>query len=339
VKFALMLPVSGAFASAEAIRAVAQRAEALGLDAVAVHDHLNWDLRDRYHFMAGNAEAVEAALERGERVDHFYEHVATFAYLAGATTRLKFFSAATVLPWRHPVLLAKQAATLQALSGGRLILGVCIGNVRGDFEMSGAPFRERGAMTEEYLELIARILGPEEQVSRQGRYVSMEQGVFFPKPEPPIPLVYAGESEAALRRAARWCDGWLPLGSPEFVGERITRLKQQLEANGRADATPGYTFSFLTKICLGASDREARLRAAHTIERQVGIEEVKRHPTLADAYIVGSSASVVARLREYQRVGVNSCVFALISPTLEATLEDLERFAAEVMPELAGGSN
>jgi alkanesulfonate monooxygenase SsuD/methylene tetrahydromethanopterin reductase-like flavin-dependent oxidoreductase (luciferase family) len=207
--------------------------------------------------------------------------------------------------------------------------------VRGDFEMSGAPFERRGAVTEEYLQVLARCLSPEPEVSFKGKYVALERGVFFPKPDPRVPLLYAGESEAALRRAARLCDGWVPLGSPGFIAERLPRLHTYLRANGRAEAISDFTVGFLTRVCLGASDAEARGKVAHTIERQLGIEEVQRHPQLADAYIAGSGATVAGRLREYEQAGANLCVMALISPDLDAMLADMASFAREVMPACA----
>jgi alkanesulfonate monooxygenase SsuD/methylene tetrahydromethanopterin reductase-like flavin-dependent oxidoreductase (luciferase family) len=200
--------------------------------------------------------------------------------------------------------------------------------------MSGVRFEQRGSLTEEHLEVLARCLSPDERVSFEGKSVTLHDGVFFPKPRPAIPLLYAGESDAALRRAARLCDGWMPLGSPQFIGERVPRLHQMLEANGRADRIPDFTVGFLTKICLGRTDAEAQAHAAHTMERQVGIEEVKRHPQLADAYIVGSPATVAARLRDYQHAGVSLALMAFLSHDLDTMLADMQTFTREVAPQV-----
>ena len=331
MKFGVMLPVSGPFASAQAIRQVALEGEALGYHGVGLHDHMNWGAGDEYHFMGGSAEAVDLAKEKGQRVDHFYEGLVTLAYVAGITRSLKLIPAAAVLPWRHPVALGKQLSTLQDLSQGRVLAGVCIGNVRGDFEALGVPFPRRGAIMEEYLQVLRDVLSPQQEVvSFAGRWVQVPHGVFFPKAK--IPLLYAGESDRALERVARYCDGWLPLGSPEFIQERLPVLEGYLRAQGRD--MKEMTIGFSTKVCIASSDREAQEKARYTMEKRVGLEEIRRHPTLAGAFIVGSSSTIAGYLKRYVKAGTEWALVSFISHDLEQTHQDMVRFAREVMPQI-----
>jgi alkanesulfonate monooxygenase SsuD/methylene tetrahydromethanopterin reductase-like flavin-dependent oxidoreductase (luciferase family) len=121
LSYGIRLPNSGPFASPEALRAIATHAETLGFDTIWVHDHLAWPSHRRTHFAAGSVEAVT-----DQRPD-FYESLSTLAYLAGMTRQVRLGVAGLVLPRRDPRTLAKQLATIDAMSGGRPIAGLAIG--------------------------------------------------------------------------------------------------------------------------------------------------------------------------------------------------------------------
>jgi probable F420-dependent oxidoreductase len=165
------------FADLPQIAALAREAERLGFDSLWANDHL--------------------ATQRGEHGAHsapanFYEPLITFAYLAGQTSRLRFVVATIVAPLRQPVLLAKQAATLDVLSGGRLTLGVGAGYLEPEFRAVGANFAERGAVTDEYLDAM-RSLWYDEQPEFRGRFAGFGGVDAHPRPvQRPIPLVPDG---------------------------------------------------------------------------------------------------------------------------------------------------
>ncbi len=166
----------------------------------------------------------------------FYEPILTLTWAAAATSRVGLGTSVIVLPMHHPVPMAKQVATLQCLSGGRVIFGVGVGWLEAEFAALGAPFRERGRRTDESIALL-RALWREDPVSFKTRYVSAEIAEMRMQPAPPqpIPIWVGGSSEPALARAVRLCDGWhgSRLG-PEKAAPIIVRLRRERPEPGFA---------------------------------------------------------------------------------------------------------
>jgi probable F420-dependent oxidoreductase len=205
-------------AEVQALVGLAEQADALGFDSVWTHDHVF---------------NVAHVLERiGGRP--YYEPLTLLSYVAARTTRVKLGTSVLVLPYHNPIRLAKTAATLDVLSGGRLVLGVGVGAVENEMEAMGTPFKERGAFTDEAI-AVMRTLWRDEDPSFNGRYSQFAGMKFAPKPaQQPIPIVIGGVSKAAIRRAARLGDGWQPLGlSPEALEAGIAQLREEARACGR----------------------------------------------------------------------------------------------------------
>jgi probable F420-dependent oxidoreductase len=141
----------------------------------------------------------------------FPEGLTAAAVLAGATRAIKLLTYVLVLPYRNPVLLAKQVATLDFLSGGRFTLGTAVGHLEREFEILKVPFKERGALADEYIGAMKE-LWTSPAPSFHGRYVQFENIAFEPKPvqKPHPPILIGGNSRPAMRRAAQLGDGWLP---------------------------------------------------------------------------------------------------------------------------------
>lgn len=198
---------------------LAVRAEALGLDSVWVHDHV---------FNVGHV------LERiGGRP--YYEPLTLLTYVAARTSRIRLGTSVLVLPYHNPIRLAKAAATLDVLSGGRLVLGVGVGAIEQEMRAMGTPFKERGAFTDEAIAVL-RALWADGDPTFTGVYSRFAGMPFSPKPvqRPSIPLVIGGVSRAAIRRAARLGDGWQPLGlTPEALGQGMAALREEAQACGR----------------------------------------------------------------------------------------------------------
>ena len=198
---------------------LAGRAEALGVDSVWVHDHV---------FNVGHV------LERiGGRP--YYEPLTLLSYVAARTSRVRLGTSVLVLPYHNPVRLAKTAATLDVLSGGRLVLGVGVGAIEEEMQAMGTAFKERGAFTDEAI-AVMRALWTQEKPTFDGRYSQFAGMPFSPKPvqQPSIPVVIGGVSRAAIRRAARLGDGWQPLGlTPEALGQGMALLRDEARACGR----------------------------------------------------------------------------------------------------------
>ena len=203
----------------QALVGLASRAEELGFDSVWVHDHV-FNVGHVFDRIGGRP---------------YYEPLTLLSFVAARTTRVRLGTSVLVLPYHNPIRLAKAAATLDVLSGGRLILGVGVGAIENEMEAMGSPFKERGAFTDEAI-AVMRTLWSEEDPRFDGKYSRFAGMKFSPKPlqKPSIPLVIGGVSRAAIRRAARLGDGWQPLGlSPDALGQGIAALREELRACGR----------------------------------------------------------------------------------------------------------
>ena len=209
MRLGIHLPHIGQKASAEAIRDAAVQAEVLGFADVWVSEHIIVP-KDRMY--------PPSAI--------FWDPVLTLTWAAAATRRVGLGTSVLVLPMRHPLPLAKELATLQNLSGGRLILGAGVGWMEDEFAALGVPFRERGRRMDEGI-LMMRAVWQEDPVSFAAQTIPavVDDMRMLPKPEKPIPIWIGGTSEPALARAAR-LDGWHgSRASPEQAAPLVERLR------------------------------------------------------------------------------------------------------------------
>jgi len=202
----------------QALVGLAERAEEIGVHSVWVHDHV-FNVGHVFERIGGKP---------------YYEPLTVLSFVAARTRRVRLGTSVLVLPYHNPIRLAKTAATLDVLSGGRLILGVGVGAIENEMRAMGTPFAERGAFTDEAI-AVMRALWTEEDPRFDGKYSRFAGMKFSPKPwQPSIPVVIGGVSRAAIRRAARLGDGWQPLGlSPEGLGQAIASLREEARACGR----------------------------------------------------------------------------------------------------------
>ena len=213
----------------EAVRHIGTAVEALGYDHLLAYDHV-----------LGAAHAAREPKLTGpytER-DPFHDPLVMFAHLAALTRRLELVTGILILPQRQTALVARQAADVDLLSGGRLRLGVGIGWNHVEYEALGQNFRTRGARQEEQVELLRR-LWSESLVSFAGRFDHIERACINPRPARPIPIWFGGFSEAAYRRAARLGEGFIFTGPPERAIEGWALLQQHLRAAQRESAPFG----------------------------------------------------------------------------------------------------
>jgi probable F420-dependent oxidoreductase len=213
-----------------ALRAYAQAAQDLGYDFLVVADHV-----------VGADAADHPALDRTFPLENtMHEPLALCAYLAGVVPGLGLLPSVLILPQRQTVLVAKQAAAVDFLSGGRLRLGVGIGWHEVEFAALGVPFRDRARRFEEQLALLRR-LWTERAVTFAGQYHEVPAAGLTPLPvQRPIPLWIGASSEAAIRRATRLADGFLPLRPLEGDWDAtMARVRGWLAEAGRDPATFG----------------------------------------------------------------------------------------------------
>jgi probable F420-dependent oxidoreductase len=165
-----------------------------------------------------------------------YEPFTTLAWLAGVTRQIEIGSTVVILPYRNPLVVARMAANVDQLSGGRLLFGVGVGWSQQEFAALGVPFQRRGAMTNEYLAAL-KTLWTNDVASFQGRYVSFTEVHTAPRPArtPHPPIWVGGASDAAMRRAVRYGDAWHPnrVRPGWLKNTGLPRLRQLAEAEGK----------------------------------------------------------------------------------------------------------
>ncbi|MDX3522872.1 LLM class F420-dependent oxidoreductase [Streptomyces scabiei] len=244
----------------------------------------------------------------------WYDPVATLAYLAAVTERVRLLSHVAVVGLRHPLLTAKQYATLDHLSGGRLVLGVGAGHVREEFEALGVDFERRGAVLDECVDALRAALGPDEFPSHHGKLYEFEDLGQRPRPaQARVPVWVGGSSPAAVRRAALRGDGWLPQGDPrDRLPAQITRLRRLREEAG---VTTPLTVGAITEpLYVGDPTWEVGRRT-----------------------LTGSPAALADSLRAYGAMGVDQIQVRFRSRGVSELVDQVGMFGAEVGPLLPGG--
>lgn len=198
---------------------LAKRADELGYDMIFVPEHF---IIPRDHVELSGP--------------HYFHSQAAQGYIAGATQRIRISTSITILPLQHPIVMAKALSTLDWLSSGRIEVTFGVGWLEGEFKLLGVPFKERGRMSDEYLAAIIE-LWTKESPSFEGKYVSFKDVAFEPKPfqKPHVPIWMGGDSDAALKRTARYATGWIPfLTKTEDIPARIDFIKSQPTYKGGA---------------------------------------------------------------------------------------------------------
>lgn len=288
--------------------AIVRRIEELGYDQVNVATHFAMDR--------------ESTVEMGARWTH---SLSAAGFILGATTRLRV-ACLVVVPYHQPIELAKALSTLDFLSGGRLTVLALVGYKPWEFELLGVPFGERGPITDEYVEAM-QTLWTQERPEFHGRYVSFSDVVFEPKPvQQPLPVWFGGRTKAAMRRIARFGDGWLPYATPRSqFREMVEHIYEQ----------PSFQL------------RPRRLGLG--LELFEGTLDPDSHELIEQPHIVAEKDAVLEQVAEIAALGAtltsadevigagrfqNDQAGAL--PPIRDAAEHLERlqwFAEEIMPE------
>ena len=207
--FGTSMPSRGPLASAENLKSLAQRAEGLGYDSIWVSDHIILP-RQVESFYPYAADGV--ATFRPDEA--YYEPLAALNFLAGCTNKVRLGTHVLILPYRNPVLTAKLLSTLDVLSAGRVTLGIGVGWMEEEFQALGLDtYAQRGAVTDEYIQLFKE-LWTKDNPEFQGEHYQISGAGFQPKPaqKPHPPIWVGGHTGPAIRRAAKYGDGWMPIG-------------------------------------------------------------------------------------------------------------------------------
>ncbi len=316
MEFGFALPGRGPLARPDLLLAFARKAEQLGYSSLFVSDHVVLPAASKspypYH---------PSGQFPGGAFQDYLEPLTLITHLASRTKKIKLGTSVLVVPYRNPLVTAKQLATLDVLSGGRVILGCGAGWLEEEFAaLQTPPFKERGRVTDEYLRLM-RACWTEERVSFEGRYYRMNDVVFLPKPiqKPGIPIWIGGHTGAAIRRAGELGDGWHPIGlrppallPPSEYAEKVGQLHDRARRAGRDPGSIALTF-----------------------RAPVEIWPKRAKPPAGRGMFRGTAAQLIADIRQYQAAGVTHFVFDFTSPDPKAIIATMERFAEEVRPRVS----
>jgi probable F420-dependent oxidoreductase len=307
---------------------VARRAEALGYHSLWANDHLTTP-----HVIG----ATQAA------PPNFYEPLVTFASLAAVTERIRLVLSVLVLPQREIVLLAKQLATLDVLSGGRLVLGVGIGAYREEFEAVHPALRgaNRGILLEEGIQGL-QALFTRRRASFEGQYVRFRDVELAPKPaQSPFPILVSAHESVGLRRTGRLGDGLIVAALAE---DRIAPVRQEIETaareSGRDPARIGLHFQIWLSFGTSQAEAEAKLGRSQHFRRLVALHPERSEAAVLAQYragnLLGSPEEVIVQLGRFERAGVSHMGIVFLGTSMEELVVDMELFAARVMPAFAG---
>ena len=251
MKFGFTVPNNFGVDDPAEVVGLAVEAEELGFDSVWVNHHvLNvgyvWD-------------------RLGERPYH--DALVTLTWMAAHTSRVRLGTSVLVMPYLHPMVLAKELATLDRLSGGRLVVGLGVGSLPEENDLLGVGYDDRGALSNEFIEVLD-LLWTQSSADFDGQHYSFRGAVSSPKPlqQPRPPILIGGNRPPALRRVGRLADGWHPMMlTPESVAKRLPVIREAAESAGR----PGIPSE--VSVRLGADTLTSELAAEYAA---VGVDEL-----------------------------------------------------------------
>jgi probable F420-dependent oxidoreductase len=300
---------------------LAQTAERLGYDSVWGNDHY------------APQDYVRA---RYPTPPNFWDPLMIHAAVAAATHRIQVGTCVLVLPMREVAVTAKQVATLDQLSGGRLLLGVGIGAYREEFAAARPELvgKDRGAMLEEGLQLLGRLLS-EDAVTHHGRYYHVERLDLHPKPrQQPFPILVGGHQQKGLERVIRYGQGWIPGWRPfDELRDWIARLRELAAAAGRDPARLLVAPQFSALV--GRTQEEAQQRYQHSamVQHRLSLAYTGRDPGLAlSNNLIGSPEHILQQLDTLRAFGADHLAalsFCVNSPAEYS--EQVHFFAEEVI--------
>ena len=313
MRFGHYLPTRGPMGNPDDLSTIVTAGEKLGFSSIVIADHI---------VFPGRIDSLYPYTVDGGFPGHgdALEQLSLMSFIAGITTTSRLVTSVMILPHRNPLVTAKMLATIDLLSKGRVTVGVGVGWLREEFEALGAPdFDKRGASSNEYLEIFKKCW-TQDPVSHDGEFYSFKELRCVPHPvqKPHPPIWIGGHSPPALRRTAKYGDGWHPVGAtaasplpPDEFEKLLDKLKTLMDAQGRdfADLTislkaPSYDPGALP----GGQDR---------------------------LLFTGEPERIAEDLRTYKALGVHEVTFDFRSPPVAQTVDRMNQFMETVAPLVA----
>jgi probable F420-dependent oxidoreductase len=307
--FGLDVGIYGALADPGTILRLARHAEEAGFESIWLADHVAFPVSFKSEYPYSAKGSFPTSLS-----DPLMEPIATMGVLVGATRRVRIGTAALIMPYRNPVLLARMLVTLDQFSGGRIVLGAGVGWLEEEFNvLASYDFKKRGRVTDEYLEIFKAVCAGGE-VGYRGETYAFDPIFSSPasvqRPHPPI--LIGGLSNAALRRVVRHGNGWLAVSAPpEKLRERLVLLAQLATEAGRQLRD----FSLVYKIFLN-------------------IGEAQRGPFDTREPGTGSLAEITDDLKRLFELGFSKIIVRYRGSNAADQMRQLDRFTAEIVPKV-----
>jgi probable F420-dependent oxidoreductase len=315
------------FSGVEDLLLVAKKAEQFGYHSIWGNDHMTTQNYVRKEY---------------KTPPRFWEPLTTFAFLAGHTTRLKFGTGLLVLPMRRDiVVVAKQIATLDQLSGGRLEIGIGVGAYREEFDALQPNIKaHRGDMVEEGIQALRRLF-TEQIASFDGKYYQFKNVEFQPKPkQEPFPLLIGGNNVNAIRRAALYGDGWIPAGlHVDKIAEGVKQLRELAAGAGRDPKRLQVAPQFICHVGLKHDAAVARFRQSqmHTHLMSLASSTLKEQGKLSheEINLIGEPAEIIEKAHRARAAGATHLLGTLFAAnTVSELVEQMQMFSELVVPHL-----
>lgn len=314
------------FANAQENVDLAVEAEELGYYSVWVNDHIT----------------TQNYLSHLDPKPNFFEPLMVLGACAVRTEKIKLCTGIIALPLRNPVILAKQVATLDRMSDGRVILGVGAGAYREEFEAMHPDLstKVRPAMINESIQAMKALFG-KEAASFDGEVIKFGTIELNPKPvQDPLPIYAGGNAKAVTQRAGRYADGWFPAAVPlEALAEGRQRIAQEAAAAGREQTDLPVALEIL--ICMDESHEKAvaKFRGSLAYEHLVSLADSTLRDQKAESFeqnnLVGTPEEIAAKLRSYADAGIDHIVLIWVADTVADFRQQMVTFSKSVMPQFA----
>lgn len=336
LRLIVRLPHSFRVATPDAVRRVAELADELGFYGVSVQDHL-LEMPENAPCFTGPSDPRTV-----------YSSLTTLSWIAGFTQRIKLATTVLVAGYRHPVMLAKETATLDVLSNGRLMIGFGVGASRKRASAEGFKLSHRadlaarefdalgvhgnrGTLADETLQVL-KACWMQQAPTFHGKTVEFDDFAVFPKPvqQPGPPIVVGGRSEAALRRAALFADGWAPSHeNPEHFAWGRQHVIELAKQAGRPEPT-------WWGASLDLSISKDRAIAVDRMRKGIG-PLFETDSAMSAAGLTGTPDEVLNRLAKWRAVGLNMVDLKIVPRDLDETIEQMKLIGAEILPVLDAG--
>lgn len=319
MKIGIRVPCYRKWCRAAEVTAIATRVEALGFDSLWVQDHLVAPIGTAEEtrvggtsaFMSGSTAVAAKPMTPADYYagdDWWLDPYIVWAYLAAITSRVTLASDILCLPYRNPIVQAKMLGTLDVLSGGRMMVGTGIGHVEAESRALGLDYAARGRMHDEFIQII-RAITTQEEASFAGEFNSfgpLRTLIRSPRPGG-VPIYTGGNGPRAIRRAVELGDGWLPAApDPDGLATGISALREAERDAGRAPLPVAVSLPSRIKLAVPGG-------------------RIGKTPWM-------SADETVALLQRYRDLGVDHMALGLPMPNLEVYLQQIEYFAAEILP-------